>query len=88
MIFALATIFQLDEVSPENPTWETIRGVFNRAEVPITALPHFSWHVANEYDEDAVESHYLILLKASSHSPSISLELEFLQLKCRSFTCL
>ena len=63
MIYALATIFQLDEVSPENPTWEMIREVFNRADVPITALPHFSWHVANEYDEDAVESHLSDLVK-------------------------
>jgi len=63
MIFALATVFQLDEVSPENPTWETIRNVFIRADVPITALPHFSWHVASEYDEAAVESHLSELVK-------------------------
>jgi len=63
MIFALATIFHLDEVSPENPTWEMIREVFDRAEVPMTALPHFSWHVATEYDEDAVGSHLFDLVK-------------------------
>lgn len=63
MIFALATIFQLNDVSPENPTWDTIREVFDRAEVPITALPHFSWHVANEYDEDEVEGNLSNLVK-------------------------
>lgn len=63
MIFALATIFQLDEVSPENSTWGMIREVFNRAGVPITVLPHFSWHVANEYDEDAVGFHLSNLVK-------------------------
>jgi 2'-5' RNA ligase len=63
MIFALATIFQLNDVSPENPTWQSIREVFDRADVPITALPHFSWHVANEYDEGEVERNLSNLVK-------------------------
>lgn len=63
MIFALATIFQLDGVTPKNPIWGTIQDVFNRADVPLTSLPHFSWHVANEYDEGAVEGQLSNLVK-------------------------
>ena len=50
MIYALASLFQLDQVTSANSTWEAIQGVFTHAEVELTALPHFSWHVASEYD--------------------------------------
>ena len=54
MIYALASIILLDELIPENATWAIIREVFNRADVPLTDLPHLSWHVANAYDEDVL----------------------------------
>jgi 2'-5' RNA ligase len=63
MIYALASLFPLDELTPENPTWEMIHGIFNRADVPLTALPHFSWHVASRYDEVDLESHLSDLVK-------------------------
>lgn len=50
MIYALASLITFDKDPAMQSTWDRIQRVFEIAGMTLTELPHFSWHVAEEYD--------------------------------------
>ena len=50
MINALASLITFESDPVMKSTWDRIQRVFEIAGMTLTDLPHFSWHVAEEYD--------------------------------------
>lgn len=55
MIYALASLFSFPNELGEDTAWAKIERVFSLAQVAITPMPHFSWHVAETYDFNALD---------------------------------
>ncbi len=69
MVYAVATIFDLDEMVSNNLAWKAVADVMQKAGVEITPLPHFSWHVASDYDFSALDEYFAELVQGFDPFP-------------------